>query len=82
MWTDDGSDMLLYAKVAEPEFRIVTPRLAERVDGLAVELAGPRKDETKALGLMQADVVEIDQLDRWIQRSRQLFPQGVLGAVF
>lgn len=30
MWTNDGSDKLLYAKVTEPEFRIVTPRLAER----------------------------------------------------
>lgn len=31
MWTEDGPDMLLYARVAEPQFRIVTSRLAERV---------------------------------------------------
>ncbi|HLH12115.1 MAG TPA: hypothetical protein VKV77_09595 [Methylovirgula sp.] len=31
MWTEDGLDRLLFAKVAEPEFRIVNERLAERV---------------------------------------------------
>lgn len=31
MWTNDGRDLLLYAKVAEPEYRIVNSRLAERV---------------------------------------------------
>jgi len=31
MWTDDGPDRLLFARVAEPDFRILNPRLAERV---------------------------------------------------
>ena len=35
MWTEDGSDMHLYAKVAEPEFRIINERLAKRVLPLA-----------------------------------------------
>ena len=31
MWTEDGPDMLLFARVAEPDFRIVNSRLAKRV---------------------------------------------------
>lgn len=31
MWVEDGPDRLHFAKIAEPEFRIVNERLAERV---------------------------------------------------
>lgn len=31
MWTQDGPDLLLFARMAEPNFRVVNDRLAERV---------------------------------------------------
>ena len=44
MWTEDGPDMLLYARVAEPDFCIINERLAKRV-ALRRYAAGHRHHE-------------------------------------